>query len=146
MVGDVLVVPIMSRDGVIKDFLMVDLNIGKDQAWYFGADGGKGHYLRGHRGQSQEAIPKDFPCRVGVLDTGFLPPAEEQIEGRATLATLNGWTVMAFWDRSVDTRRGSNSAFCIRGTHTFDEMVGIAKECFPAVWNRFKFEVRLRDH
>lgn len=51
------------------------------------------------------------------------------------------FTALAFWDRSVDERKGSNSVFIAGDNCTFDEMVALAKFHFPHVMNRFKFEI-----
>lgn len=45
-------------------------------------------------------------------------------------------TVAAFWDRSGDTRYGSNSAFVARGEHDFATITEAARHQFPAVWQR----------
>jgi hypothetical protein len=114
--------------------------------FYFGCWHGAGHYLHtpGGNTMSERRIPEDFPIEHRALDACLLPPNQPQTEGLATLCHLNGWTILAFWDRSVDTRPGCNSAFLARGTYTFETMVGIAKDQFFEVWNRFKFDVRLR--
>jgi hypothetical protein len=52
------------------------------------------------------------------------------------------WTALAFWDRSVDDRYGSNSVFILRGALSFEEAVTLAREQFPEVWARFSFTVR----
>ena len=64
-----------------------------------------------------------------------------QVEGRAVLKLVEGWTVLAFWDRSADGRGASNSVFLLRGVHVFDEAVRLSREAFPTVWARFPFEV-----
>lgn len=54
---------------------------------------------------------------------------------------MPGWTMLTFWDRTIDERSGSNSAFILRGRLTFEETVTIAKAIFPKIWSRFPFEV-----
>lgn len=71
-----------------------------------------------------------------------LCPEGRQFEGVARLHHKDGWTGLAFWDRSVDTRGNSHSTFIAEGTYTFDEMLTAAKAQWPEVWARFKFEVR----
>src|SRR5690349_11829936 len=91
-------------------------------AYYFGCLNGPGHYLFDVHGRNAERrVPADFPCRPTAFDGTFLPPGLPQIEGRASLVHFNGWTVLAFWDRSVDKRGGCNSAFILRNYHDFDE-------------------------
>jgi len=65
----------------------------------------------------------------------------EQIEGAALLHYKDGWTALSFWDRSIDKRSGCNSNFFAQGTHTFEEMLEIARAHFPAVMARFTFKI-----
>jgi len=95
--------------------------------------------------------------RAGIypkIDGGFCPGMEDddtrhhdvkQVQGHARLTHHNGWTILAFWDRTGDSRGNSNSAFLEQGEHSFDEMVAKAKATFPKIWERFTFEVT-HDH
>jgi len=111
--------------------------------YYFGCQGQAGHHLWTEGGGRlfDHNVPKDFPVRVAALDCGFLPPNRPQVEGEASLAHVEGWTILAFWDRSVDTRPGCNNAFVLPLLLSFDEAKQLARERFPSVWDRFKFEV-----
>jgi len=113
--------------------------------YYFGCWSVPGHYLHMPSGRTSYRDPEGFPCRSTALDSGFLPVGDSQEEGVATLCHLNGWTILAFWDRSVDSRPGANSAFVIRGEWSFGEARDKAKAAFPSIWQRFKFEVKLRE-
>jgi hypothetical protein len=110
--------------------------------YYFGAIGDAGHYLWtedfGHmRGfETMQQLPWGYRIYAELCPSG------EQVEGVARIHHLAGWTALAFWDRSVDHRPGSNSVFIFRGELTFDDAVARAKEKFPDVWARFRFEVR----
>lgn len=105
--------------------------------YYFGCWEEPGHYLVDERMRS---VPWEL-CPVGYeIDTGFCPKGPE-IEGKALLHFVNGWTILAFWDRSVDTRGKCNSAFLWEGKHEFDEMLAESKKKFPGVFAWFKFEV-----
>jgi hypothetical protein len=75
-----------------------------------------------------------------AIDGGLCPKGPE-IEGRALIHHKDGWTAMSFWDRSVDHRGKCNSSFLAEGTFTFEEMLAIAREKFPRVVGRFKFEI-----
>ena len=123
---------------------------------YFGCWREYGHYLFGEnlrsidREQRYElSLAKIFPKCDGGFCPGMVGEGANQIykvkqvEGEAALTHVAGWTVLAFWDRSQDTRGNSNSSFILKGTHDFDHMVKVAKEIFPALWKRFTFEVRL---
>ena len=49
--------------------------------------------------------------------------------------------MLAYWDRSQDGRPGSNSAFAAEGEHTLEDLLAAAKEQWPWVFERQKFEV-----
>lgn len=112
--------------------------------FYFGCWGDTGHYLwnreRGRPGD--EECPFNPWTKGDVQIDGGFCPRNGQVQGEATVTVKNEWTILAFWDRSVDRRPNSNSAFIERGAFTFDEMVARARAEFPTVWARFAFEVR----
>jgi hypothetical protein len=122
---------------------------------HFGWSHPSGHTLRAPVGQRLEwqALPR-WMDGGRALDGTFTPPwpcvrcnesrgcsHDPQPEGVAQLTHHEGWTVVAFWDRSGDVRGGSNSAFLVRGTLGFDEVVRAARAAFPEVWARFAFKV-----
>jgi hypothetical protein len=108
-------------------------------AYYFGCLARVGHYLYT---QSGEVLWKDapFPFPISKLDGGFLPTGE-QVEGIVHHEIIGGWTVIAFYDRSVDSRLNSNSAFVIRGEKTKEEAIAAARSLFSGIFARFRFEV-----
>ncbi|MDE1834524.1 MAG: hypothetical protein KGH64_04255 [Candidatus Micrarchaeota archaeon] len=115
------------------------------EAYYYGCKNGTGHYwyapdrLWMKKSDIIVRVPKSIgPYKV---DGGFCIKGI-QYEGIATVTHTDGWTVLSFWDRSIDRRGGSNSNFVVKGTHSFDDMVDIAKNQFADIWNRFKFEVK----
>lgn len=116
-------------------------------ALYFGCWGGPGHFLVAPNGrhascpawQEFELDAKLCPGYVGAYTT----PNSAQVEGAAALYHKDGWTALAFWDRSVDTRGGCNSVLLLRGTHFGAEVVRLAQEAFPSIWKRFRFEVKV---
>ena len=116
-------------------------------SFYFGCWKSAGHFLHYENGQHvyerDEAFPKDFPVTVHTLDGGLLGYPEQEIEGKAVLSHIGDWTVISFWDRSVDSRGKSNSSFVMRGKWDFSTALGIAKSSFPSVFSRFGFEVVL---
>lgn len=76
------------------------------------------------------------------IDGGFCPGAvvgdawrrsRPEIEGQASLRHVDGWTVLAWWDRSVDSRGACNSAFVARGLRDFTTMLEIGKTQAPIV-------------
>jgi hypothetical protein len=104
---------------------------------YFGCHsvGHIGHYLFDR--QMQHYRDRDW---LSYLD-GALQPEGNQVEGVARLHRWNGVTVLAFWDRSADKRSGSCSTFYLPWKLDFDQAVKAAREAFPQVWARFKFDV-----
>lgn len=117
-----------------------------DGMLYFGCVGGPGHHLFAPNLRwlgSRESLPRS--AHPGALDGALLDkgPGTSQTQGAAVLRHKDGWTFLAFWDRSVDKRAGSNSVFLAPGTHDFRAMVEAAKEIFPSVWGRFAFPVVL---
>lgn len=76
------------------------------------------------------------------VDGGLCPP-QSFGQGRARLHQKDGWTAIAFWDMTVDTRPGSNSVYLAEGTFTFDQMVEMAKTRFADRWNKMGFQVSL---
>lgn len=115
--------------------------------YYFGKVVGEyeGHVLHDQnlRKVYSSDVPSDFPCREGCLDGGFLPPRSLQTEGLSALVYLNGWTILSFWDRSGDKRVNSSSAFLLRGTFSFEEVLNRAKANFPSLYARFGFRFTL---
>ncbi len=77
---------------------------------------------------------------VNRLD-GLLPPLDTTVQGVATLAYIHGFSILAFWDRSVDNRPGSNSVFLIPGRWSFEETLERARVTFPKIFDRFQFEI-----
>ncbi len=111
--------------------------------FYFGCHREAGHYLWSETARQVWDRENRFPFRYEILDGGLLPVREPQIEGKAVLVHIGTWTVVTFWDRSVDKRGGCNSSFVIPSHVGFDEAITISKERFPWVWARFSFEVVL---
>ena len=67
-----------------------------------------------------------------------MPMDKPQVQGELHLAVINGWTLLSMWDRSGDSRPGSNAVFLAEGNHTIDDMKSIATEKFPAIWKRIQ--------
>jgi hypothetical protein len=112
--------------------------------FYFGCVDRPGHYLfisdTREVWHKEDALPSSIYPKC---DTGFCRRDINEKEGAANVAYVDGYTILAFWDRSVDKRGKSNSAFIEKGTFTFEEMIVKAKQEFPKVWARFTFEVCL---
>lgn len=132
----------MSGDETGEDEMTQSLN----ESFYYGCWREAGHFLWTTGGNTvyerSPALPSDFPVKLHVLDGGFLGVGRDQTEGLAVLSHVAEWTILSFWDRSVDERGGCNSNFIMRGRLDFTRAVDVAKEKFPSIWRRFKFEVR----
>lgn len=117
---------------------------------YFGCWGDQpGHDLRSSDGLRHSRLPFGYPAKLEgrALDGGFTPPVSMTTRipnGLAVLHHASEWTVLSFWDNSIDSRPGSHSTFVSRGTLSFEDAVERAKAAFPSVWKRFTFEVRPR--
>ncbi len=112
------------------------------KCFYFGVSPGPnfGHYLHPVSGSRSEA-EKSLPFKVHVLDSALLPPNLPQREGVVYRSYINGYTILSFWDRSGDSRPGSNSSFIIEGIIGAVEGLDVARNRFPDVFNRIKFEL-----
>lgn len=128
------------------------------ECYFFGClrRAGEGHVLwhRQGRGGHPTSAPEDaIRHALGApLDGGLCwnsPKTQwgrssydrDEAEGRALLTRRNGWTAIAFWDRSVDRRGACNSAFIVKGEMSFAQVVRVARHRWPEVWARFSFGV-----
>ena len=103
----------------------------------------KGHYLHlpGHVFTGRECwndLPREWQHQ---LDGTLCPRDPEQIEGMAALHHLEGWTALAFWDRSADHRPNSNAVFLAFGEHDFQAMLALLAQQFPKVTERFNYSI-----
>lgn len=132
---------------------------GELRALYFGCARGVWHQDVGHgfhepggrslglgrRGQDIGPWGLKVDSRLQPLAAGGTkeqrPYGEEAPQGRALLHHKDGWTALAFWDRTGDSRSNSNSTFLFDTTLSFDEALVAAKENFPELFERFDFEV-----
>lgn len=112
---------------------------------YYGCWDDTGHYYYDEHGMSMSRREMDrlmkMPWGIYEVDGG-MQPRNNQVEGEAVLVCKEDWTVLTFWDRTIDHRPGSLSAYVAKGTFTFDQMVAMAKARFSVRWNRMKFEVK----
>ena len=117
------------------------IDLSKEQVVYFGCNhGDAGHYSWDQRG---EQIPwGDVPFPWAKYDQDLCPQTS-RVSNQAQMHKKKGWTAMAFWDYTTDSRPGSNSVFFAKGDKTFEEMCILAKEFFPFIWERFRGEVKL---
>lgn len=111
---------------------------------YFGCIGRAGHFLYNSDGRT--IYPRRgewFPWGLDEIDGPLQPQTEEQVEGLCVLHRRDGWTCIAWWDRSEDSRPNSNSALFVEGYRDFEQMVGELSQHFPQVMLRQNCELKL---
>lgn len=111
-----------------------------DDVLYFGCRGEAGHYF--HRLNQFESLepPEGFPWGLTV-DGRLQPPVQREPRGGYTGAGFrngdavrhvkDGWTAVAYWDRTVDSRPGSCSVLICRGVFTTPEVVARVRHVMP---------------
>jgi hypothetical protein len=114
--------------------------------YFFGCwNGHVGHYLHDENGT--RLYSRDHLLLPDRLDGLWAPGAkgrrypqstQPQDETQVALHHVDGWTLLAMWDRSVDTRAGSNAVFIARGQRTADEMWAEALRAFPTIVPRLR--------
>ena len=107
--------------------------------YYYGCNGESGHFLW-QPNQITTKRPQDSGLPWKHIDMDLCPQTTPQ-QGIAKMHQKEGWTAMAFWDKSIDSRTGSNSVFFYEDLLYFDEMIREFKEHFPEIFNRFKFPI-----
>jgi hypothetical protein len=116
------------------------------EAYHFGYERQAGHVWQSsnqytRRWDIEKKLPESVACIDGVLQPGCVrdKPHERtrpEVVGEAALHHLDGWTVLAWWDRSGDGRGACNSNLVARGTYDFTTMLEIGKARFPHVMAR----------
>lgn len=110
-------------------------------AYYFGCGGGAGHYLWIPGEQPRRAM--NAPRWMNCIDGTFPPADGSEEQFKATMLHIHGYTVLSWWDRSVDKRPGSNSTVLLPFIMTnFPMAVVRAKALFPWVFARMKQDLK----
>lgn len=112
---------------------------------YFGCIGVVGHYLhhgeRGHIGDQPAHLTlggKLWPA----IDGKFCPPPSNE-NGRYLVTKVEDWTIISWWDNSVDSRPGSYSTFLFRNIDGApEELLAAARVKFPSVFARQLREIK----
>ena len=122
------------------------------RCWYFGCWDDAGHFLWAPGGAQVRECPAgkwaDFDC---AFAPGVTDPARthdvRQVLGAWRRTVVNGCTVIACWDRSVDERGNSNAAFIVEGEISLADALEVAKLKFPTVAARIlrQFSDELRE-
>ena len=111
------------------------------KAFYFGCWKGDGHFLWSNDGSPLKRT--EIPWTLAELDGNLQPKPE--IVGHAKLHHRMGWTALAIWDRSGDSRPGSTSVFMLQGELTYHETLQAIQQAFPDLWARMNTQIVL-DH
>lgn len=120
-------------------------------AYFFGCGRDMGHQFF-EPGFQSALRPVQCPWDVSI-DASMQPGCGGRLEywqlsqtlGPARLHHKDGWTMLSFWDRSVDKRSNSNGNFIFKGTHDFDAMMKLAAERFPEVLARLSVPLYLEE-
>lgn len=99
----------------------------KNQIFYFGCWGGKGHFLWNAYGrkcsqQEEEMIPFVWY----KLDGSFVADHNKWKQGNATLTVVDDHTILSFPDNSVDARSASHSTFIAGGVLSFNAILELS--------------------
>lgn len=79
--------------------------------------------------------------RKRVADSVFCDvPAREQVEGQFALHHREGWTALAWWDRSGRNEFWNNAGLYAQGTFTAEEMLEMGAVQFPNVMSRMQYD------
>ena len=119
------------------------------EAYYFGCWDDSGHYW--HTSPLKQYLPGrkidervPLQLRRGKIDSRFCPgvvdgenyKSRSEAVGEGRLTHVEGWTVLGWWDRSIDSRPGSNSNIVAMGTWDYTVMIAIADAQFPTILSR----------
>lgn len=101
---------------------------------YFGCIRESGHYFHPLKGYKTTNLPENWPWGYEV--DGKLQP-EKESQGSAKLHHKDGWTCLAWWDRTVDKRPASTSAIAIREEGLkFQDMADLLLKHYPEISKR----------
>jgi hypothetical protein len=108
---------------------------------YFGCYREPGHWLWAPGMEPVAEAVEGLPWSLAQLDGDLAPPRARA--GVAAVHRQDGWTAVAFWDRSIDRRPGANSVFLIPEELHFDTAMRRAHDAFPEVFAQLGFVVRI---
>lgn len=135
--------------------ILIPPEVATVEAYYFGCRREAGHYWHfpEHRTWNESTIPTAVGPKIHPkIDGGFCPGSIDgesykrsrpEKQGEAALHHVDGWTVLSFWDNSVDARSNSSSSFVARGTWDYASMRAIAERQFARIWKRYTFDIVL---
>ncbi len=114
----------------------------EQDAYYFGCWKDKGHHLFYTDGNQVGYNQGPKGIKTQSLDGTFMPERCPLTQGIAYHSILfDKWTIINFYDNSVDGRPASHSLFLLRGVMDYETALTKAKETFPTIFNRFTFPI-----
>ena len=108
---------------------------------YYGCHKGVGHYLHNSTG-NRICEHEGLPWHRAEID-GRLQPTGPQYQGRIAHHQRQGWTALAWWDRSVDGRGKSSSTVLINAEQDPEQALATAKAALPWLFERINYHLRL---
>lgn len=115
------------------------MQVGDNICWFFGnAEAGRssGHYFYTEPWEKVCELDEMTPWAYKV-DAELAPKTQNyQTQGLVKRHVKDGWTALAFWDRTGDARPGSNTAFFFNRVLTYEDAIARAKEAWPRIFER----------
>lgn len=115
---------------------------------YFGPYTKGGHFLRrkgGHKHYGEPKLPWEewvsYSLAAGAPGRKQNYGCLEQPQGHAKMTQKDGWTALAFWDRSFDLRGNCVSGFYVNAILTFEEMMPVIREEFAELFKQIEYEI-----
>ncbi len=126
-------------------------NKGEFQPLYFGcANDDVGHYVQDMNGRREGRLRSTNPNAHFLINhDGQLTPKDSYKPYQAILHHFPQFSVLAFWDNTVDSRPGSNSMFLLPPGISEQEALNMSAQSFPHIWQRFKTPIsviRVEEH
>lgn len=121
--------------GIIKVVSIPDV---RPECYYFGTYRVSGHYMFDMDMRHVQYYRRN-PVPWDRIDGRLNPDTE--VQGVANLHHKDGWTAIAFANRTDDNRGGCNSVFFFKADFDFEQAVMAAQEYFPDVVSRFRFAI-----
>ena len=108
------------------------------EVWSFGCIGEPGHYLRRPDGRHEwdaKAQPWGWTIDGGLCEGNKCGP----IDGKTWEHHKDGWTAVAMWDRSGDSRGASCTVFLVHAEATTPQIIEAARIQWPQLFSRRGF-------
>ena len=111
-------------------------------AIYFGCNNDRVGHRAYDKNMTSTYLRVDSKLQWVQMADGLLAPRDSTKQGIAVFHFIHGYSIISFWDRSINKRGGSSSTFFIKGEFTFEETLEGAKNIFPSIFERFEFEIK----